>query len=496
MATRRNRTRAGLADSAGRAALFPARVAARAWRGRLESAADEVLSAPEIARVVDRALAGSLPEEIARSLVRHQVIERVVRELAATGELQRLIEKSLESPQTLELTDRVLGERRDAAHAAERRLQPGAAQRRREAIRRARRGRRGGRPRVGGAPRPAGRSADHALRDRSTQASPPAPRRSRSTPSLALSIFVLGSGVVALVASLVGGIRPQWLAGSLLGVGWLLVAGGYFVLFWSAAGQTPGMGLMRLRVRRPEGGGVSAGRAIVRAIGLALAIIPLFAGFLPALFDARRRALPDLLAGTVVVYDEGLSPKTADAHPDEPSPRVMTAHPARRDDLADEKGGTMAIGPVQLIVLGFDEPEFKGEVLAELDRLKENDIVRVIDGLAVYKDEKGEVTTIKRTDLSDEEAAEFGAVVGALIGLGVAGEEGAEAGAQAGAEATAEGVDVFHEQDVIDVIDEIPNNSAAALILLEHRWAIPCATLCCAQTADRSWRRSSTHSTS
>ena len=133
----------------------------------------------------------------------------------------------------------------------------------------------------------------------------------------------------------------------------------------------------------------------------------------------------------------------------------------------------MAIGPVQLIVLGFDEPEFKGEVLAELDRLKENDVVRVIDGLAVHKDADGEVTILKRTDLSDEEAAEFGSVVGALIGLGIAGEEGAAAGAEAGAAATAEGVDIFHEEDAVSVIDEIPNNSAAALILLEHRWAIP-----------------------
>ena len=87
------------------------------------------------------------------------------------------------------------------------------------------------------------------------------------------------------------------------------VAGGYFVLFWSAAGQTPGMRLMRLRVRRPEGGGLSVGRAIVRAIGLALAILPLFAGFLPALFDERRRALPDFLAGTVVVYDNAPPPE-------------------------------------------------------------------------------------------------------------------------------------------------------------------------------------------
>lgn len=122
----------------------------------------------------------------------------------------------------------------------------------------------------------------------------------------ALSIFVLGSAVVALIASLVGGIRPHWVAGAILGAGLIVVAGGYFVLFWSAAGQTPGMRLMRLRVRRAEGGGLSLGRSILRVIGLALAIIPFFAGFIPALFDERRRALPDYLAGTVVLHDQAV----------------------------------------------------------------------------------------------------------------------------------------------------------------------------------------------
>jgi uncharacterized membrane protein len=133
----------------------------------------------------------------------------------------------------------------------------------------------------------------------------------------------------------------------------------------------------------------------------------------------------------------------------------------------------MAIGPVQLIVLGFQHPDFRGEILAELDRLKENDVVRVIDGLAVHKDANGEVTTLERSDLSDEEAAEFGALVGALVGLGAGGLEGAEAGAEAGAKATAEGVDLFEDENVWDVVDDIPNDTAAALILLEHRWAIP-----------------------
>jgi len=133
----------------------------------------------------------------------------------------------------------------------------------------------------------------------------------------------------------------------------------------------------------------------------------------------------------------------------------------------------VTIGPVQLIVVGFPEPEFKGEVLAELDRLRESDTVRLIDGLAVYKDPEGEVVILERSDLSPEEAAEFGAVVGGLIGLGMAGEEGMVAGAEAGAEAAAEGLDLIGEERTWDVVEEIPPGSAAAILLIEHRWAIP-----------------------
>src|SRR5688500_6051267 len=106
MASKDGEQRSGLADAAGRAAFFPARAVARAWRTPIEEAVDEVLSAPEIARVLDRALAGSLPEELARSLARNRVLERIVAELAASGELERLMTAALGSPRTLELTDR------------------------------------------------------------------------------------------------------------------------------------------------------------------------------------------------------------------------------------------------------------------------------------------------------------------------------------------------------------------------------------------------------
>jgi uncharacterized membrane protein len=133
----------------------------------------------------------------------------------------------------------------------------------------------------------------------------------------------------------------------------------------------------------------------------------------------------------------------------------------------------MAIGPVQLIVLGFAEPEFHGEIIAELERLKESDTVRVIDALAVHKDADGEMEVVHLSTLSKDEAIELGSKVGALIGLGIEGEEGAEAGAIAGAEAGEAGLDVFSDDAAWDVLEEIPNDSAAALILLEHHWAVP-----------------------
>ena len=134
----------------------------------------------------------------------------------------------------------------------------------------------------------------------------------------------------------------------------------------------------------------------------------------------------------------------------------------------------MAIGPVQLIVLGFNHPNFHGEVIAELERLRESDTVRVIDAIAVYKDADGELEVEHLSNLTQEEAIEYGTKIGALIGLGIDGEEGAEAGAEAGAEeAAAEGINVFGDADEWDVLEDIPNDSAAALVLLEHHWAVP-----------------------
>jgi uncharacterized membrane protein len=140
-----------------------------------------------------------------------------------------------------------------------------------------------------------------------------------------------------------------------------------------------------------------------------------------------------------------------------------------------ERGKNMAIGPVQLIVLGFSHPDFHGEIIAELERLRQSDTIRVIDSLVVYKDADGELEVEHLSNLSRDEAIEVGSKIGALIGLGIEGEEGMEAGAIAGAEEVAAdgGVHVFTEEEGWDVLEDIPNDSAAALVLIEHHWAVP-----------------------
>jgi uncharacterized membrane protein len=131
----------------------------------------------------------------------------------------------------------------------------------------------------------------------------------------------------------------------------------------------------------------------------------------------------------------------------------------------------MAFGPVQILVIGFDHPEFKGDIRAELERLRDNDVVRLIDLIVVRKDDEGNIEKLQQSDLSQDELEDFGAIVGALIGVGAAGDEGATEGAVLGAAAMEDG-HVFDAENTWYVDDAIPPGTAAAVALLEHRWAI------------------------
>jgi uncharacterized RDD family membrane protein YckC len=118
-------------------------------------------------------------------------------------------------------------------------------------------------------------------------------------------VSALFTGILALVSYLLGGIGSKSLVGGVLSGEFLLVAATYLVVFWTVAGRTPGMQLMALRLRDRAGTVPSLGRSLVRVIMTWISIALLFLGYVPILFDARRRGLPDLVAGTEVVYDDG-----------------------------------------------------------------------------------------------------------------------------------------------------------------------------------------------
>jgi uncharacterized RDD family membrane protein YckC len=297
--------RSAVADAIGGAAVYSARVAARVWRGPLEAAAEELLSKPEVRRMVDHALSGPLPEELGRLLVQHRVVERIAHEFAASGEVERLLDSALASPQSREVIDRVLAS--DATKQALERVLSGPE------VRAALTSQSAGLAEevmIGARSTATGLDSRFSLGARRSPASPFAGVASRGV-ALVVDAFaiVAGTAVVggaaSLVAAVVGGVRPDWLAQTLLSLATVAIAIGYFVVFWQTAGQTPGMRLMGVRVLPTRHDGrLTVWQAILRTIGLALAIIPCFLGFLPALFDSRRRALPDYLAGTVVVYDD------------------------------------------------------------------------------------------------------------------------------------------------------------------------------------------------
>lgn len=311
-----------------------ARTGGTVFARELEDITVDAVAAPAVQRAVDRILAGPLPETVARSLIEHRVAERVVTEalrkedgrveelveaLVANPAFERMLHDALDSKLTADLTDRVL-ESPTFHHAlgavlSSPQTRAALTQQSSSLVGEVAEGLRRRAVRLDDAvERPPRRWFRRTPR--------PAPALAGGTPyggaatrAVALAIdsaivaviLLLGGGLVALVSSLVGSLHHGWVAGVLVGAAWLIVEIAYFVGFWTTAGQTPGMRLMRLRVADRTGAPPAPGRSFVRFVGLVLAIIPCLAGFLPVLVDDRRRALQDYLAGTVVVYDERLA---------------------------------------------------------------------------------------------------------------------------------------------------------------------------------------------
>jgi uncharacterized RDD family membrane protein YckC len=121
--------------------------------------------------------------------------------------------------------------------------------------------------------------------------------------NLVAIITGIGAELVLSIFPLAKNAQPALKA--IAGVAYVLWCAAYFVLFWSTTGQTPGARVMQIRLVTAKGQRVKPARAIVRWVGMNLAMLPLFAGYLPILF--RRRGFPDWLAHTLVLDAPQLS---------------------------------------------------------------------------------------------------------------------------------------------------------------------------------------------
>jgi uncharacterized membrane protein len=128
------------------------------------------------------------------------------------------------------------------------------------------------------------------------------------------------------------------------------------------------------------------------------------------------------------------------------------------------------LGPIQMLTLAFPGNRFQGEILPELDRLKSQGIVRVIDMLIVRKDSQGKALVATASDLDFGEATALGSYFGALAGFAAAGPAGFDRGALAGAAELADG-HVFDEDDIFRVTQALDPDTTAVMILLEHVWS-------------------------
>jgi uncharacterized membrane protein len=132
----------------------------------------------------------------------------------------------------------------------------------------------------------------------------------------------------------------------------------------------------------------------------------------------------------------------------------------------------MRYGPVQMLVVAFDGNRFRGEIWPELERLKREGVVRILDLLLVRKDSMGAIAHMVASDLDWEEASAFGETMGMLAGFAREGLPGAERGAIAGMAELMDG-HLFDEEDAFRLEQFLPNETTAVIVLFEHIWATP-----------------------
>ena len=112
----------------------------------------------------------------------------------------------------------------------------------------------------------------------------------------------------------------------------------------------------------------------------------------------------------------------------------------------------MELGPVDVLVVKFPGNNFKGEILPALADLVDAGTIRIIDLSFVYRDDTGTVGGVELGGLAKEHSDTFTRLMGRIAG------------------------GILDDDDVEVVGAELEPNSSAAMLVIEHTWAIPFVT--------------------
>jgi hypothetical protein len=105
----------------------------------------------------------------------------------------------------------------------------------------------------------------------------------------------------------------------------------------------------------------------------------------------------------------------------------------------------MTLGPIEVVEIGFPENRFDGSILAELERLVEQEIITVVDGLFVQKDDDGAITILEFEELTDDDAGRLTELLDEIDSL-------------------------VSADDVDELAAGLEPGTAAAILVFEHTW--------------------------
>jgi uncharacterized membrane protein len=107
----------------------------------------------------------------------------------------------------------------------------------------------------------------------------------------------------------------------------------------------------------------------------------------------------------------------------------------------------MTLGPLEYTVIGFDRPDFDGSIAEEIGKVVEKKIIRLVDVVFIQKTASGEVDIVEIDNVRDPRFANFAPLLEDTMGL-------------------------LTPDDIATIGENLPADSAALILLFEHRWAV------------------------